>query len=110
MTTNNKARLPEIIKKHEKAILSDWIKEQEASSARQRGLLKEGELREQSVEFLPLLQQGLQSNEPENIMESGWSPARDLLGSISRSRNTQGMTASETATFIFSIKQPLFAY
>jgi len=31
-----------------------------------------------------------------------------LLGSISRSRALQGFTPSETATFIFSMKEPLF--
>ena len=34
---------------------------------------------------------------------------RDLLGEISRQRAIQGFTPSETATFVFSFKQPLFA-
>jgi|SRR5262245_9715447 len=34
---------------------------------------------------------------------------RDLLGSFSRSRALQGFTPSETATFIFSMKEPLFS-
>jgi rsbT co-antagonist protein RsbR len=34
---------------------------------------------------------------------------RDFLAGVSRSRATQGFTPSETATFIFSVKQPLFA-
>jgi rsbT co-antagonist protein RsbR len=105
----NKSRLPEILKQHEKEVLNDWTKEQEASTTRQKGMLKEGELREQTAEFLPLLLQGLEGSEPEDIQSAGWGGARDALASISRSRNAQGMTASETAKFVFSIKQPLFA-
>ena len=34
---------------------------------------------------------------------------RDILAGISRSRARQGFTPTETATFVFSLKQPLFA-
>jgi rsbT co-antagonist protein RsbR len=34
---------------------------------------------------------------------------REILTDLSRSRAQQGFTASETATFVFSLKQPLFA-
>ncbi|HKP66071.1 MAG TPA: STAS domain-containing protein, partial [Casimicrobiaceae bacterium] len=37
-----------------------------------------------------------------------WSDARDLLREISRSRATQGFSPSETASFVFSLKQPIF--
>ena len=43
-------------------------------------------------------------------MGEGWSAVRELLGEFSRSRALQGFTPSETATFIFSLKEPLFAY
>jgi len=34
---------------------------------------------------------------------------RDLLGDFSRTRAVQGFTPSQTATFVFSLKEPLFA-
>ena len=37
-----------------------------------------------------------------------WSAARDLLTELSRARTRQGFSPSETATFVFSLKQPLF--
>jgi rsbT co-antagonist protein RsbR len=37
-----------------------------------------------------------------------WETARALLDGISKSRARQGYTPSETATFIFSLKPPLF--
>ena len=36
------------------------------------------------------------------------SPAKEVLSSISRSRAVQGFSPSETAMFVFSLKQPLF--
>jgi rsbT co-antagonist protein RsbR len=36
-----------------------------------------------------------------------WSEPRNLLGEISRSRALQGFTSTETATFVFSLKEPL---
>jgi rsbT co-antagonist protein RsbR len=40
---------------------------------------------------------------------ASWSPVRAYLNELSRRRVDQGFTPSETATFVFSLKQPLFA-
>ena len=40
--------------------------------------------------------------------QAEWSGVRDLLGDLSRARARQGYSPSETATFVFSLKQPLF--
>jgi rsbT co-antagonist protein RsbR len=37
-----------------------------------------------------------------------WKPVKDNLAEISRTRALQGFSPSETATFVFSLKQPLF--
>src|SRR5947209_18341132 len=37
-----------------------------------------------------------------------WARMRDLLADISRQRAARGFTPSETATFVFSFKRPLF--
>jgi len=37
-----------------------------------------------------------------------YGPAKQMLADISRSRALQGFSSSETASFIFSLKQPLF--
>ncbi|HUN99147.1 MAG TPA: RsbRD N-terminal domain-containing protein, partial [Bradyrhizobium sp.] len=39
---------------------------------------------------------------------TSFAPLREFLGDISRSRAVQGFSPSETATFVFSLKQPLF--
>jgi len=37
-----------------------------------------------------------------------YAPAKELLAEVSRARAIQGFSPSETATFVFSLKQPLF--
>ena len=70
-------------------------------------LLKESELREQSREFLKNFIDAAQAG-TEDVNAPSWKPAKEVLSSISRSRATQGFSPSETAMFVFSLKQPLF--
>jgi rsbT co-antagonist protein RsbR len=100
--------IPAIVKKHEKDILSDWMTEQLRALTLRADLLKESDLREQSREFLNLVQEGLQKASIEDINDHGWAQTKELLGQLSRSRAEAGFTSSETATFVFSLKQPLF--
>ncbi|MFN7142035.1 MAG: STAS domain-containing protein, partial [Limisphaerales bacterium] len=62
---------------------------------------------DQSRNFLNLLQGAVQSGSLD-IDSASFEEVRDLLGNISRSRGLQGFSPSETATFIFSLKHPLF--
>jgi rsbT co-antagonist protein RsbR len=43
-----------------------------------------------------------------DIASAVYTPVRDFLGDVSRSRALQGFSPRETAIFIFSLKQPLF--
>src|SRR5215510_5926768 len=95
-----KTRLPEILKKYEKEILEDWLREQTAAISRQKQLLKEGELREQCTEFLKLFADAAQKGDFTDMTRSEWSPVLDLLTQVSRSRGLQGFLPSETATFV----------
>jgi rsbT co-antagonist protein RsbR len=71
--------------------------------------MKESELREQCREFLSLLQDAARAGNLENVSGAAWAPVREFLAVISRSRAIQGFSPAETATFVFSLKQPLFA-
>jgi rsbT co-antagonist protein RsbR len=107
MSGQNKTGLPEILKKYETDLLADWLKEQTALATRQQVSLKEGELKTQCSEFLRLLRKGAQGKSPD-ISTEEWTEMRELLASVSRSRAQQGFTPSQTATFVFSFKKPLF--
>jgi rsbT co-antagonist protein RsbR len=43
-----------------------------------------------------------------DIAGRAWQEVRDFLGSVSESRARQGFSPSETATFVFSLKEPIF--
>ena len=110
MLTNRTSKLPEILTKLEIPILDDWIKEQLTSGTLRKDLLSEAELRRDSTEFLGLLKKATQSGNLIDLSTSDWSQMKSFLNGISRSRATQGFTPTETAVFIFSLKQSLFAY
>lgn len=106
MAGNTSSGIARLIEKHEDALLSEWVAAQLAVTS--RGRIQEAELRQQCAEFLRALRAGLESGE-EPLQGAVWQPLRALLESISRSRGVQGFTPSETATFVFSFKRPLFS-
>src|SRR5262245_31031249 len=93
---------------NEQDLLREWVRLQLAAVTVHSDLMKESELREQSREFLALFRSALLRNTAYSASSDDWAPVRDFLGNISRSRAIQGFTPSETATFVFSLKQPLF--
>lgn len=108
--TNFNFRILETIRRNEDEILSAWLKQQLMATTLRRDLMGEDELREQSRQFLAALGSGLQSGEDFNPRLHSWSVVSTLLDDISRTRVRQGFTPSETATFVFSLKQPIYEY
>lgn len=104
-----KSKIPNILQDNEEELLKDWVQEQLASSTRRTDLISEFELRQQSTEFLRAFRQASQGDNIIDIMDPQWDHVREILTELSRSRAQQGFTASETATFVFSLKKPLFA-
>lgn len=100
--------LRKILAQSQKELLADWVQAQLSSTAIRGDLMKESELREQSREFLSLVQGATDAGSLTQIDGSHWAPAREFLSRVSRSRAQQGFSPSETATFVFSLKQPLF--
>ena len=110
MTNSQGNVLADVIRQHESEIVTAWVKSQEHDLSLRNNLLKAGELQQQAGEFLRVLIPALESggNADFNVSET-WSPVRELLARISRSRAKQGFTPTETAIFVFSLKQPLFS-
>ena len=104
-----KSKIPNILEIYEEELLKDWVQEQLASSTRRADLISESELRQQSAEFLEAFRQASHGDNLLDITTPRWDHVREILTELSRSRAQHGFTASETATFIFSLKQPLFA-
>ena len=110
MNMANARHLLQLLSDQEPKILSDWIEQQLNADITRTHLLSETELRSQSRHFLKAFRQVLATGEVSDIHTNGWAEVRDLLGEISQDRARQGFTPSETAIFIFSLKEPLVAY
>jgi rsbT co-antagonist protein RsbR len=108
MRTETLSHLARLLQKHEKTLLTEWIKEQLAAVTLRSDLMKESELREQSKQFLNLFQTTVLRG-GEDVTGADWAEVRELLAAFSKSRALQGFSPSETATFVFSLKQPVFA-
>jgi len=109
VTPERQSSLPEILRKHEADLLSGWLREQQAGIGRRRELISDRELESQSREFLGLLRAAAQDGDATQASTAPeWAAVRDLLGGMSRSRSLQGFTPAETATFVLSLKAPLF--
>jgi rsbT co-antagonist protein RsbR len=109
MAKQGKNRIADVLGKYEQQLATEWLQEQTAAGGRQAMLLKDGELKQQCEEFLRALRQALDQASNSDISHPAWGDVRDLLDRVSRTRGQQGFTASETATFLFSFKRPLFS-
>jgi rsbT co-antagonist protein RsbR len=108
VTAATDALIPRLLKQYESDLLDEWVRAQLASF-RAGSKISETELRNQSTEFLSLLQQATQSGDVTDVQGPAYGRVRDMLGDMSRSRGFQGFSPTETATFVFSLKRPLFA-
>jgi rsbT co-antagonist protein RsbR len=97
--------LGSIIAQHRDEILSGWLRDM-LGTTRRSDLMKESELQNQTNQFLTLLAQA--TLESGDIQSANYDSLREMLADISRTRAIQGFTARECATFVFSIKRPLF--
>jgi rsbT co-antagonist protein RsbR len=89
-------------------LLAEWMKELQAGGVRRDDLMKESELRDQCREFIELLRGATRDGEATDARGAAWAPVREFLAELSRKRAMRGFTPSQTATFVFSLKRPLF--
>ncbi len=100
--------LAEIISKNESKILPEWIRDM-GNSVQRADLMSGTELEEQCRTLLSAVVSGLKISGPTDIDGAGWETARELLREIATSRARQGFSPVDVATFVLSLKQPLFS-
>lgn len=96
-----------LVQQHEKALLEEWVKTQQAQRRTATGSQSAEQLSSDSAEFLRRFMEALASGETD-AQNASFEGVREFLADLSRSRARQGFTPSETAVFVFSLKQPLF--
>jgi rsbT co-antagonist protein RsbR len=103
------ARLLETFRLHESDLVSEWARLQAPGGRPRDTRLDEHDLREQSRRFLSLLRRALEAGASDDLGAPAWADVRAMLEDLSRSRARDGFGPAETAAFVFSFKQPLFA-
>jgi rsbT co-antagonist protein RsbR len=91
-------------------ILQEWIPKQLAAATMRADLISEADLRIESERFLEALSSAVQSGNLSDVTALEYKPVLEILKRISRSRGLQGFTPSETAAFVFSLRQPVFEF
>jgi rsbT co-antagonist protein RsbR len=104
---DHRSKLATIVREHEPKILADWINL--LAKGGPHGAVDRAEVEAQARSFVRQLVDAVQADGDGGLEGPGWAKIRDALRGLSASRARQGSTPTETATFIFSLKQPLFS-
>src|SRR5215469_10536491 len=99
--------IPQLLAENEETLLRDWMESQKKSGALRGGQISEAQLTEASRRLLAALRGGAATGQFADITAPVWDQSRTVLEDVSRSRATLGRTPAETATFVFSLKEPL---
>src|SRR6185436_19157715 len=99
-------QLSRILRQFEPEILQEWLARQKLSAMHGSAPTDEETLSSRAKEFLTLLAAASQSG--DNVNGDDWAEVRRFLSDFSSARAKEGFSPSETALFIFSLKEPVF--
>jgi rsbT co-antagonist protein RsbR len=100
-------QIADIVARNERDLLERWIQMQMAAVTLRPDLLEQDSVRDDSKRFLGLFVRGLRTGGAD-VMTPEWKEAREMLAHVSVTRGRRGFSPGETASFVFSLKQPLF--
>jgi rsbT co-antagonist protein RsbR len=100
--------IAQLLRKHEAEVLNQWLAEL-STSTRRGDLINDQELKAQTNQLLKAVTTGVQDGSNFDSRSSNWKPVTELLDEVSRSRASRGFSPSETATFVLSMKKPIFS-
>ena len=107
MPRTDELGISELLSRHEAGILQDWVRLQLAHTGRSH-LLKDSDLDQDSRTFLSLLRAAVDTGQITDVAAREWDEVRRMLEELSRNRATLGFSPSQTAMFVFSLKEALF--
>jgi rsbT co-antagonist protein RsbR len=94
-----------ILSESAKKITADWLATLNGATGSR---LSATELTAQCDSIVAKLVQGCRDGNLTDVKAPSFAPLRDVLAEVSRTRALEGFSPSETATFLLSLKQPLF--
>src|SRR5437773_10780862 len=102
MSSNNK--LADVFEKRENEIASKWL-ELQFADGRKVSPAAQTEAGRRSRDFLGALKNATRRG--ADINSNHWTPVKDFLADLSAGQAQNGHSPSETASFVFSLKQPV---
>lgn len=108
MNQNEQEDIAALISKYQSSILEDWISNLKGQ-AKVGDSLGIEQFTAHSTQFLGALTEAMSGDDTNNIDSRKWDEVRHVLAEISEARARQGHSLKDTAIFIFSLKQSLFA-
>lgn len=107
--SNPHHRILQVLQGSQVQLLAEWIKALRADATSQSAaMISDPELQAQCQELIALLSTAAASGNVEDLSGAPWQPVKEFLAGVSRSRNREGFSPSETAMFVMSFKEPLF--
>ncbi len=91
----------------EREILPEWVDLLKKAGVLETGRLSASELTVECRNFLGFLRDAVAKGGVD-VANPAYTPVRDFLARLSRSRASQGFSPRETTIFVFSLKEPLF--
>jgi len=106
MNKENQAVLG-LLAQHEDQIVAEWLQETAAASRLSDAARRT--MQGEATELLRGVRDALQAGgEPEQFESQAWTPVRQSLEALSRTRAAQGQPAGDTSMFVLAFKKPLF--
>jgi rsbT co-antagonist protein RsbR len=104
-----KTSLSAALQKRRADIRTMWSRQLQANQGgTAKGRISTEELNQQVDEFLQVFEPAVDSGKLDDIGAPEWGDVRAFLDDFSRRRVLAGFSSDETATFIFSLKRPVF--
>jgi rsbT co-antagonist protein RsbR len=106
-TPSSESRMLALIERNEAGLSDEWLNLLRTACGPGKGV-GDVQLQENVRDFIAALRQGLSFGNSSDLSSREWNSMQSFLKDLSRQRAEHGFTPAETATFIFSFKQPLF--
>jgi len=108
LTPKSNNQLAEILASKDQEITAHWL-ELQAKSTGRRSAAEQQETIRDSRDFMDALKGAVAKGQLDDIGTPAWAPMRELLNGLSARRAKGGYSPTETASFVFSLKEPIFA-
>jgi rsbT co-antagonist protein RsbR len=108
MSMATTGQLAKILNDNQESLLEEWLGGMLSRMVR-RDKAAEADIRQHATRFIPLVVKAIEKGQGYEFDSPAFADVRAQLAEMSAARVRQGFSPTETATFIFALKEPLFA-